>query len=69
MKRIFFFFFTAFIFSTVNSQEEIINRYTSDLIWQSFNVVDQKTGNFAVFFEGAETVYGFLFDKNKREIG
>ena len=69
MKRLSVFIFIVFVSFSSKSQEEIINRYTSDLIRQSFNVVDQKTGNFAVFFESYETVYGFLFDENKREIG
>jgi len=69
MNRLFLFILIVFISFSSKAQEEIINRYTSDLIKQSFNVVDQETGNFAVFFEGYETVYGFLFDKNKREIG
>ena len=69
MKRIFFFFFTAFIFSTSNAQEEIINRYTSNEIIHSFNVVDKETGNFALFIEEYEYVHGILFNKDKREIG
>jgi len=69
MKRLSIFIFIIFISFSSKAQEEIINRYTSDLIRQSFNVVDQNTGNFAAFFEGYETVYGFLFDENNRELG
>ncbi len=57
------------MFFSAKSQEEIINRYTSEIIRQSFNVVDQKTGNFAVFLEGSYSVFGFLFNENKKEIG
>ncbi len=69
MKRILLFFFIFFILFSTKAQEEIINRYTSDLISQSFNIVDENTGNFAVFLKGSASVYGFLFNENKKEIG
>ncbi|MEZ4777944.1 MAG: hypothetical protein R2786_00990 [Flavobacteriaceae bacterium] len=36
---------------------------------QAFNVVDETTGNFAIFLEESDKVTGILYDKNFNEIG
>ena len=69
MKYLFCVIAFLLIHQKASSQEEMINIYTSDLIRQSFNVVDQKSGNFAVFLEGSNSVLGFLYNENKKEIG
>lgn len=36
---------------------------------QAFNIVDDYTGNFAIFLEESDKVYGILYDKNFNELG
>ena len=69
--RIFFLFILIFHLSQgvkAQAQEEIITIPAYNEVLQSFNVVDSKTGKFAIFLEETTLIRGFLYDKNYKLI-
>jgi len=71
MKQLFL-FLSMFFYAFMNGQEEVIQINGDDkfnTIKQSFSIVDEKSGNFFVFLEDSDRVYGFLYDENYNSLG
>ncbi len=69
MKFLPLYFLFGVVF-TMQSQIKITDIHGNfGKVKQSFNVEDSKTGNFAIFLEGNDQVFGILYNKNFEEIG
>ncbi|PVW15317.1 hypothetical protein [Marixanthomonas spongiae] len=72
MKNRFIFLIALLLQLAMYGQEEVatINGEGKfSTIKQSFNVVDETSGNFFVFLEDRDRVYGFMFDENYNILG
>ncbi|MEZ4857508.1 MAG: hypothetical protein R2781_01725 [Flavobacteriaceae bacterium] len=69
MKHLLFFLLFGCILSLQSQKKVASIKRDFGTIKQSFNVVDDSTGNFAIFLEEGDKVTGVLYDANFNEIG